>query len=114
MPTIRRLIIDRSKWLRMEGADNTSLYRPEDGKMCCLGMLALRCGAKEDDIKNLLTPDQVPIDWPDGLIRKRDRKPTALCMAIMEINDEWDKAESQEKALEKEFARLGIELRYTN
>lgn len=31
-------VIDRRQWLHGEGHNRSKLLRPEDGKMCCLGM----------------------------------------------------------------------------
>lgn len=56
--------IDRSRWLRGEGSDDSFLLRPRDGRMCCLGFCALAMGLNEDDIRNVYEPEDVG-RWPE-------------------------------------------------
>lgn len=44
--------VERSKWLRGEGHQESALLRESDGKMCCMGFYALACGAKSEEIVN--------------------------------------------------------------
>lgn len=41
------LVIQRTKWLRGE---HESFLLRDDGKMCCLGFLGMKCGLSEEDI----------------------------------------------------------------
>ena len=54
-----KLVIDESKWLRGEGHEHSRLLREKDGKMCCLGFLALACGFSEKEIKGRGGPDNI-------------------------------------------------------
>ena len=42
--------IDRKRWLRGEGGRVSSLLRPSDGKMCCMGFYCLVMGLSPEDI----------------------------------------------------------------
>lgn len=44
----RELVIDRNVWLRGEGSHQSCLYRPRDGKMCCVGIYLDACGVPKD------------------------------------------------------------------
>ncbi len=46
--------IDRATWLHGEGGYKSTLLRG-DGKMCCLGFLALACGVPEEQAKRTRT-----------------------------------------------------------
>lgn len=63
------LIIDRAKWLRGTAAVRGSyLLRKEDGKMCCLGFLALACGYTKEEIRGKSSPsDLVSVGTIDNL-----------------------------------------------
>lgn len=53
---MRVLTIDRSIWLRGEGAMSSYLLS-RDGKMCCLGFDALACGLTKGMIYDRRSPD---------------------------------------------------------
>lgn len=53
------LTINRPNWLRGEGDQVSSLLRPEDNKMCCLGFLSLTCGFTRDEIRNRMNPNSL-------------------------------------------------------
>lgn len=53
-----KFIINRSTWLRGEGTYNSYLLRKTDGKMCCLGQIALQCGADRNKILQYTAPYQ--------------------------------------------------------
>lgn len=69
-----KLTIERDKWLRGEGSDESCLLRTTDQKMCCLGFLACKLGYSEQDIANLESPVQVISEtqknlWPAEMMR---------------------------------------------
>ncbi len=47
---ITSFTVDRATWLHGEGSNKSYLRRVEDGKMCCLGFMALACGLPEASI----------------------------------------------------------------
>lgn len=48
---LKKLVIDRTTWLRGEGGTPSRLLRTEDGKMCCMGSYCLQIAG--------LSPDQI-------------------------------------------------------
>lgn len=114
---IKTLVIDRARW-------GMGALLTEDGEaMCCLGFLAMACGATEAAIKGEGDPEGTPdIDWPSAFIRlARDedddphaypRNSTVTNDAI-EINDStklpWEEKESR---LIELFFRAGIQLSF--
>jgi len=65
---MKKLIIDRSRWLRGSEGSSALLVRvmDEDPQMCCLGFHALACGLSEKEIENQPYPsslDTYPESW---------------------------------------------------
>lgn len=66
--------------------------------MCCLGHLAIKCGADESEILNETTPDRVPnINWPAAIIevgrspvndKKKIIKNSKLADRMIIVNDD--------------------------
>jgi hypothetical protein len=115
-----KLIIDRNKWLRGEGFEASKLLRPADGKMCCLGMLALQSGATEDQISGRASPRKASeVAWPKGLTTQ-DRDVDGLgltdtCNLLMEINDQYGITNDQrEQDLVEIFQSIDIEVEFVN
>lgn len=108
-----KLVIDRAKWLRGETDLRSYLLREADGKMCCLGFLALACGAEVDDICSYSSPkDTHNVSWPDGLLGDMDCKQnTEVCGTLMNINDRVSD-EEREIRLTEEFKKLDIEVEF--
>jgi len=62
-----KVIVDRKRWLRGEGATNSSLLRERDGKMCCLGFACLAAGHTEDEIRGRLIPSALAAPKVPGM-----------------------------------------------
>jgi hypothetical protein len=120
-----KFTIDRSKWLRGEGQENSYLLRERDGKMCCLGMFGLACGLETEQIKEIAAPCLVPTDggpaasfWvkknaaASFLFDEEDENSRA-CGELMSINDalEIDREAREEKIVEI-FAKNGITVEF--
>lgn len=56
---MKKLVIDRSRWLRGEGANDSALLRPKDQRMCCLGIYLQSCGVPADDLAGRKYPSSV-------------------------------------------------------
>lgn len=56
-----KVIVDRSRWLRGEGGECSSLQRDCDGKRCCLGFACLAAGATEDQIAGFGDPGDADV-----------------------------------------------------
>lgn len=113
---VTKLVIDRATW----GTDH--LLNCHDSSMCCLGFLALKCGANPDEIEDATDPADVPnVDWPPAFIRiGRDAKGkevisiTSLTNSAININDSGTlKFETKEKRLIALFKKAGIKLSFT-
>lgn len=44
-----KVIIDRTKWYRGQGSIGSSLLRPTDQKMCCVGFFGKACNINDDN-----------------------------------------------------------------
>ncbi len=108
---IENLTINRNKW----GMHSLLNY---SGKMCCLGFLALACGAIPEEIEGELRPARAPnIDWPKEFmfikLKSNELVDSSLAAKAMNINDDekltWDEKEERLKVV---FRRAGIKLRF--
>jgi len=53
----KSFIINRQKWLRGEGSEDSYLLAPDTGDMCCIGFFEKAiCGLKDKDIKGIKEP----------------------------------------------------------
>jgi hypothetical protein len=110
-----KLIIDRNKWLRGEGDEDSYLLRSSDGKMCCLGFLAKECGHADCEISDVCAPPK---------IRNRKSKmndlvegslPSGLCSELMMENDDQGKSDSyREMFIKEKLSELDIEVEFIN
>ena len=94
-----KFTVNRRTWLR--GELNSFLYRPTDQKSCCLGFLALKCGAVPRSIRYFKNPYQTRnVSWPKGILPQvkqdtfqsdnnfKEYVDTDLVNQIMDINDD--------------------------
>lgn len=129
---MKRLVIDRTTWLRGD-SKNSSLLRTEDGKMCCLGFCALQAGFTPEQIEDKPEPTGVstiddPDDlWPDGILERiEDTDPetdelvveyctTLVTDELMATNDNENLLDSErEKKITSLFASIGITAEFVN
>lgn len=113
---MKEFTVSRKTWLRGEGSKDSSLFRPEDKKMCCLGFLGKElCGATEEQMAGSDTPgDSDPeINWIEGLLKNPGGYNSDAAHRLMDINDEeCMDDEEREELLTKEFAKLGITVKF--
>lgn len=110
---VKKLVIDRSTWGKDKLLNN-------DGTMCCLGFLALECGAAPDEIELCPDIESVPnIDWPAAFISVVDLEwatdhltNSELAVEAMDINDAGPNSIIKEKRLIKIFKKAGITLSF--
>lgn len=118
-----KFTVNRSRWLRGESG-GSFLLRKADGKMCCLGFLALACGATESDILGSRAPSNrgSMINWPKeilysiqgrGAIINESCYDSPECVRLMNTNDSngTDDA-TKEASLTKIFQDIGIEVTF--
>lgn len=118
------LIIDRATWLQGEPASSW-LLRGHDGKQCCLGFLALVCGALPSDIINKGSPARVPhVNWPKALapidslhveLRGDIWNNTNLTSRLMGENDEPsnDRSVGKEVAISRLMLQADVNVVFT-
>ena len=110
-----KLTISRKRWLRglkMSQNGGSYLLRQTDKKMCCLGFLALACGAKENDIAGRRCPQNV--------IKRVAQHPTfsklisssgnfsEIARFLMDVND----GSADESVIKKLMAKIGVKVRF--
>ena len=109
------LVIQRSKWLCGD-YENSMLYRPKDGKMCCLGFLACTVGYSIESIDGHGTPAEVDIGedyFPSTLVRNGEDTP--LCSSLLKVNDNPDLTQSaRESILRDLFKTIDIQVCFIN
>ena len=109
------LVIEQSKWLCGDN-QNSMLYRPKDGKMCCLGFLACKVGYSIDDISNQGTPSDLCEDksmFPSTLIYEGEN--TSLCNSLVKVNDNPDlKQIDRESILRELFKSIDIQVSFVS
>lgn len=89
-----KFTVVRERWGR--GSRGGLLFRPETGKMCCLGFLAEHLGYTRDQFENIACPNELGVDdglprlFPTSLVGPgavSDVALTPTCSAIMQVND---------------------------
>lgn len=113
---MKKLVIERSRWQR--GDKHKAALLTGEGTMCCLGFLAVDCGATPGDILDETTPEIVPnIAWPEDVIEENEaagrfHDSRWTCKAI-DINDSPTLSEEyRERDLAEHFAKIGYELEF--
>lgn len=111
------LVIRASEWLRGTGAENSGLYR--DGRCCCLGLDARRCGFDVAALRGRNVPVQLMGlnqttahgEYVTRWVTPAHISHREMTARAMSVND--DKATSDEEkiaALRPIFAKHGIEI----
>jgi hypothetical protein len=92
------------------------LFRPKDGKMCCLGFYALACGYDQTEIEQVETPQHLPDK--DDMVRELldDMGDNSdVCEELMEINDDQHRSnEVRETDLTDAFESIGITVEFVD
>ncbi len=118
--TVTSCVIDRTKWLRGEGNSKSALLRESDGKMCCLGQIALEAGFTEDEIRNKIEP--CSIGWTQFTTKNLNNTADIIAFSnkkhtldMMSINDAaLIKDEFREKRLIELAKEINIDLSFKN
>lgn len=114
-----KYIIDRRTWLRAEGSDRSKLYRPIDGKMCCLGQICLQEGLRVDQIYDRFSPFHLSTTATKKIKWMFEDKPYPKYLKqpirdMMQVNDSKVSDEEIEEKLIKLAKELDIELEFIN
>jgi hypothetical protein len=110
MKQLKSFTIDRKVWLRGEGGQSM-LYRPQDSKMCCLGIFMSKCGVPKSALANRGFPEKVAQEYlkqlPPFLSEFYSTDP------LMITNDERSlPEETREADITKGFRDVGIKVRF--
>lgn len=144
MKKVTKFQIDRRFWLRGQGGPKSTLLRPADEQMCCLGHYATACGVPNETIKAQLGPSDIFDSLPKQMrwlivITGNDHtgtlkaKNTHSCAILMNLNDKKpgspigqhgetpishedppNNDQEREYLIQKEFAIQGIEAEFIN
>jgi hypothetical protein len=114
--SVTELTIPRSTWLRGEGAERSALLRPDDGRMCCLGLYLQACGIPRPVLTGRATAIalvdrgyKVPYWLYQGTPGENAFMNSRAAAALMGIND-WSKGteEHREAEVKRMFKEQGI------
>lgn len=111
-----KLIIDRQRWLRGEGSNDSCLLRESDKKMCCLGFYCTAKGKSQEDILDLVTPGDFsnPHEEFPELITDEERANT-ICSALIRSNDDlYLEEKHRESKIQEEFKKLEVDVEFIN
>ena len=65
-----KVVVTRSNWLRGEGPRASCLLRPSDGRMCCLGFVAIARGLTHEELSR--------VDESSGMMNKTVSTPAEV------------------------------------
>jgi hypothetical protein len=110
------VVIDRAKWQR--GVPIDSCLRDSEGKMCCLGFLGQACGFTAQELRDAISPSELPsrdddlegpggvddVDhpagsgkWPRKIARTNWTTDSLLANYLMSVNDAEEKVVKSRK-----------------
>jgi hypothetical protein len=111
VPVTLEFTVDRTRWLRGEGSERSSLFRPEDGKMCCLGFACLAAGHTEEDIADVSSPNGIAMKPPAfQCLLPHHNSPEVG--DVMEVNDGEDTDEGREAFITERLAKIGMRVTF--
>ncbi len=126
----RTFTISRATWYRGHTSQGSYLRIPSgkfEGQMCCLGSIALQCGATPDQITAVTSPGMLARTLADekfpaglrALIEQRSgdnlKDNTPLARDMMSTNDHPDlSGEQRERTLIAYAAKIGWTLTFTD
>lgn len=83
---VKTIKLPTSKWLRGEGSTRSYLRRPDDGRMCCLGILLSCEGVPETHLTNVTQPADV--ERLGGSLLKETLSKDVL-ESLFDVNQGW-------------------------
>lgn len=113
---MQKLIIVRDKWYR-GNSYNSSLLRA-DGKMCCLGFYAKKCGYAEEEIFTKTSPHDLAYHGQtikEGLEKLLDTRNSnnEICDQLIDINDSHITSEQvREQIVSDLFKQIDVEVEF--
>lgn len=107
---MKKLTIQRSRWIRGSRDGSSYLYREDDRKMCCLGFYLRSCGVKVQSLMGIATPryiidsEEIPkqAQWlvfdPGSFDKTTTFLNSDACIALIDANDKRYGSRSKLKA----------------
>lgn len=122
---MKKLIIDRTTWLRGEGNKYSFLLRKSDQKMCCLGSYGIQLAGKSPvDLEGKMEPSQCATskEWGELVVWRNRTQPldsfpdvSGICEKLMLTNDNHEISDSiREEQLKEHFKSIGVEAEFVN
>lgn len=110
---ITEFTISRKEWLRGEGSEKSFLLA-DDGRRCCVGIYANKCGIPDKQLLNFSYVDNhLVIGAPELKWLWGDEYETAEARELYETNDEMFTPESErEQKITELFAQQGIKVTF--
>lgn len=113
-----KLVIDRSIWLRGE-PEGSMLLRPNDGKMCCVGIYLAACGVPHSRLSSKRSAADKGVVADDGswLVERRNNGllcSSAAAIRLYEENDCWSNATDRESKIAELFAANGVDVEFVD
>lgn len=117
---VKSFTIDRAKWLSGvygEYFNGSMLYRPEDGRMCCLGFYCEASGIPKKKMANVPMPAELALgNIPSWLRNLNDDafswSSSDAASDIARMNDDIKKRTQREAAITRAFAKQGVKVRF--
>lgn len=113
---LRKFVVDRKKWLRGEGADDSGLL--VRGRMCCLGFVCQQCGIEDWRLIENSMPsprwDGLP-DWLTPSAHDFEGAWDSVLGCLARTNDARDlSGPKRELELQRLAALAGFEFEFIN
>lgn len=105
---MKKFTIDRKLWLRGEGSTKSKLFRPGDGKKCCVGFYANSLGLTDERINNKSTLAQVSASASNWAVSP-DMDELYVSNDNPSTSDEF-----KEYRIKDLFAKHGIKVEFVN
>lgn len=116
-----KFTIDRTKWIRGEGYNESYLLRLSDSKMCCLGFFSLACGLTPEEIYGKrgisLVMKEFREKYPEWVFPVRNNQFVVSidAGALEATNDSKYTSEGErEEFIRAAFSKHGIEVEFIN
>lgn len=100
---MKTIVLKDSEWLRGEGSTRSVLYRPDDAKMCCMGVASVFFGVPVDQISGVGTLCDLE-ETPEELgfmFLKTGHMESDIGVKVYKTNDETDDYPSDEERVKE-------------
>ena len=104
MKKVTVLRINRKRWWRGQGSDESNLRGTTDGKQCCVGFYARACGATVEEIRAKATLQCLSEEFG-----KHENENSSTFSDLYEVNDDQElTSRDRERKIRQLFKDLGV------